>query len=77
MTSAPTMKSTKYRKYRRSRSLFPTKVVRSGAGKGTLVVGDKAARKDIECQLGRELAANTKTRHTRSQWVFCEPRKRN
>jgi len=59
------MKSTKYRKHRASKYEFPT--IKSA-------YGEKPARASIEKRLGRSLHPDTVTRHTRSQWVFCEPR---
>jgi hypothetical protein len=64
------MKSTKYRKHRASKHIFPTTQVHKN---GTLY-GEKPARQDIERRLGRKLADDTITRHTWSQWVFCEPK---
>jgi hypothetical protein len=67
------MKSTKYRKHRASKYEFPTHVTKSGI-KGTLIYGANPARQDIERKLKRSLHPDTVTRHTRTQWVFCEPK---
>jgi hypothetical protein len=61
----PMMKSEKYKKHRASKYEFPT--VKT-------LCGEKPARKAIEQCLGRQLHPDTVTRHTRSQWVFCEPK---
>jgi len=67
------MKSKKYNKHRASKYHHPTKVVKAGV-KGTLVYGEKPARQEVERRLGRPLSADMVTRHTRTQWVFCEPK---
>jgi len=60
------MKSTKYRKHRASKYDHPSR--------GTSC-GDKTARQEVERRIGRALDnATLVTRHTRTQWVFCEPR---
>ena len=69
------MKSEKYKKHYRSKYEFATRVVRTGGTKGTLVVGSRPAKSDIERKLGRPLHKDTVERHTRFQWCFCEPKK--
>jgi len=64
------MKSTKYVKHRRSRYKFPTKP----EFKKPPTFGKHTARRDIENKLGRKLHPETIERHTRFQWVFCEPK---
>lgn len=59
--------SEKYRKHRASKYEFPTQPGESRSG-------ESSAKSAIEHRLKRKLAAETVTRHTRSQWVFCEPR---
>jgi len=64
----------KWRKYRRSKYRFPTRIVKTGV-KGSLHVGAVDAKRDVENELGRALVGKV-TRHTRTQWVFCEPLKK-
>ncbi len=66
-TARPT-RSTKYRIYRRSKYRFPTTFGKEGRA------GDPAAKRDVEGTLGRSLRDGTATAHTRSQWVWQEPR---
>jgi len=66
-------KSTKYKKHRRSKYAFPTKVFRNGQV-GTLILGHVKAKQDIEKTLGRSLHPDTKKTDTPYQWVFCEPK---
>jgi hypothetical protein len=65
-------RSEKYRKHRASKYEFPTRVVKAGV-KGSLHVGAKDAKTAIERRLRRPLREGTVARHTRSEWVFCEP----
>jgi len=65
------MHERKWKKHRRSKYRFPTRVVKTGV-KGTLVVGSGPAYNSVVADLGRRLVGNV-TRHTWSQWVFCEP----
>lgn len=66
-------RSTKYRAHRRSKYRYPTYVSKVGQ-KGDLRVGNKPALENIERLLGRKLREGTKTAHTRTQWVWKEPR---
>jgi hypothetical protein len=61
------MKSTYRKKHVASKYDFPTKPGESRSGEGS-------ARQDIERRIGRQLQSDTVTRHTRSQWVFLEPK---
>jgi hypothetical protein len=62
--------STKYRKHRASKYEFPTT---STPNNGT-TYGEKPAKVAVEKRLGRRLSNDMVTRHTRTQWVFCEPK---
>lgn len=61
------------KKYRRSKHTFKTRVVRTGT-KGTLALGEIAAKRDIERQLQRPLAETAKKCHTRHEWCWREPK---
>ncbi len=60
------MTERKWKKHRASKWEF-----KSVKGKS----GEKEAKRDIERKLGRSLVEGHITRHTRTQWVFCEPMK--
>lgn len=60
-------KSTKYRKYKKGKTKYPTKHFR---GQSPLS-GAKRAQQAIESEIGRSLKV-AKTQHTKFQWVFCE-----
>lgn len=62
-----------YRKHTRSRYLFKTYINRPGGKKGHLVVGHTNAKKDIESDLKRSLAAGTRVKKCGGNWVFYEP----
>lgn len=72
------MKSTLYKKYRRSKYTFRTKIIKGTRGPGGKVVakgeckpGWRPALADVEKQLGRPLNLHH-TEHTVGEWVFCE-----
>jgi len=63
----------KWRKLRRSKWKFPTRIIRHSQQKGELVSGEKAAIANIERELAGGRLHYDKTKHTRTQWVFCVP----
>lgn len=68
------MKSTKWKKWRLSKYLFPTFLVKgSGSTKGALVVGRTAAKAFLVARLGHARVDAMKTADTRREWIFMEP----
>lgn len=65
------MNKSKYKKIRRSKWQFPTKIIKGSAShKGQLIHGSTKALEDIERQIGHRLTF-VKTAHTPTQWVWC------
>ena len=63
------MKS-KYTKHRASKYVFPTTTTPNSG----ITYGEKPARLAVEKRIGRRLSDDMVTRHTSTQWVFCEPK---
>lgn len=64
------MKSTKYKKYYKSKYSYPTRIVTD-----QLIIGYKTAQKALEKELGRSLHKDTKIVTRGWNWCFMEPRK--
>lgn len=75
------MKSTKWRKWRLSKYLFPTKQIKGsnrekgGGIRGENIPGHKAAAAYLSRTLGSERVAKMKIVDTRTEWVFMEAAK--
>jgi hypothetical protein len=67
------MKTKKWKKVRRSKWLFPTRLVKESQAKGHIEYGERMAIANIERTLDGKLNY-TKTAHTTTQWVFCVER---
>ncbi len=65
----------KRKKFYRSKYQFPTRIVRASQSSGTLVLGHKKAREDVERTIRRPLHPDTKVRTAGGNWVFIEPKK--
>lgn len=57
-----------YKKFYASKYKYPTRVVTE-----QLIIGHKAAKKDLEFKLKRPLHPDTKIRTRGGNWVFLEP----
>lgn len=67
-------KSTKWRKWRLSKYLFPTRTIKgSGSVKGENIPGHKAAASHLARSLGSERVGQMKVTDTPTEWVFMEP----
>ena len=68
-------RSNKYRAYRRSKYTYPTSIIKgAGSANGHLVIGAEKAESNVRAQIGRDFKEGTITAHTRSQWVWKEPK---
>lgn len=60
----------KYKKFRVSKRLFPTKVVNNGT-KGVLIIGHQRAKNHLEGVLNRSIG-HMVPMHTKTEWVWGE-----
>jgi len=65
------MKSTKWIKHYMSKYKYPTRVLGGGTG---VIIGHKAALRDLEVKLKRPLHKDTKIVTRGWNWVFMEPK---
>lgn len=66
------MKSKKYRKFRASKYIHKTHMIKgSGNTKGKTVVGTESAKNEIQSKIGRPLKIHH-IEDNKGQWIFCE-----